>query len=199
LSILPFRGEYYQLTPERRGLVRGLIYPVPDPRFPFLGVHLTLMVNGGVEAGPNAVLALKREGYRWRDVSLRDAAGIAAWPGFWRLAARFWRTGAYEVRRSLLKSVFVRDLQRLVPELLPADLRRAGSGLRSWIPRGDWWTTSTSCAATGPSTSSTPPRPPPPRRSASERRSPPWRWRRSGGISFSMRKLPYPLCGALSH
>jgi L-2-hydroxyglutarate oxidase len=131
LRILPFRGEYYQLTPERRGLVRGLIYPVPDPRFPFLGVHLTLMVNGGVEAGPNAVLALKREGYRWRDVSLRDAAGIAAWPGFWRLAARFWRTGAYEVRRSLMKSVFVRDLQRLVPELRPADLRRAGSGVRA--------------------------------------------------------------------
>jgi L-2-hydroxyglutarate oxidase len=131
LRILPFRGEYYQLTPERRGLVRGLIYPVPDPRFPFLGVHLTLMVNGGVEAGPNAVLALKREGYRWRDVSLRDAAGIAAWPGFWRLAARFWRIGAYEVRRSLLKSVFVRDLQRLVPELVASDLRRAGSGVRA--------------------------------------------------------------------
>jgi (S)-2-hydroxyglutarate dehydrogenase len=88
-------------------------------------------VNGGVEAGPNAVLALKREGYRWRDISLRDAAGIAAWPGFWRLAARFWRTGAYEVRRSLLKSVFVRDLQRLVPELRPSDLRRAGSGVRA--------------------------------------------------------------------
>ena len=131
MSILPFRGEYYQLTPERRSLVRGLIYPVPDPRFPFLGVHLTLMVNGGVEAGPNAVLAMKREGYRWRDVSLRDAAGIAAWPGFWRLAARFWRTGAYEVRRSLLKSVFVRDLQRLVPELRPEDLHRAGSGVRA--------------------------------------------------------------------
>jgi L-2-hydroxyglutarate oxidase len=131
LSILPFRGEYYELTPERRGLVRGLIYPVPDPRFPFLGVHLTLMVNGGVEAGPNAVLALKREGYRWRDVSLRDAAGIAAWPGFWHLAARFWRTGAYEVRRSLLKSVFVRDLQRLVPELRAEDLHRAGSGVRA--------------------------------------------------------------------
>ncbi len=131
LRILPFRGEYYQLTPERRGLVRGLIYPVPDPRFPFLGVHLTLMVNGGVEAGPNAVLALKREGYRWRDVSLRDAAGIAAWPGFWRLAARFWRTGVYEVRRSAMKSLFLRDLQRLVPELQSSDLRRAGSGVRA--------------------------------------------------------------------
>jgi L-2-hydroxyglutarate oxidase len=131
LRILPFRGEYYQLTPERRSLVRGLIYPVPDPRFPFLGVHLTLMVNGGVEAGPNAVLALKREGYRWRDVSLRDVAGTAAWPGFWRLAARYWRTGAYEVRRSLLKGAFVRDLQRLVPEIRPADLHRAGSGVRA--------------------------------------------------------------------
>ncbi|HYX26898.1 MAG TPA: L-2-hydroxyglutarate oxidase [Thermoanaerobaculia bacterium] len=129
--ILPFRGEYYQLTPERRSLVRGLIYPVPDPRFPFLGVHLTRMVSGGVEAGPNAVLALKREGYRWRDVSLRDLAGTAAWPGFWRLAARYWRTGAYEVRRSLLKGAFVRDLQRLVPEIRPADLQRAGSGVRA--------------------------------------------------------------------
>ncbi|HEX4964375.1 MAG TPA: L-2-hydroxyglutarate oxidase [Thermoanaerobaculia bacterium] len=131
LRILPFRGEYYQLVPERRSLVRGLVYPVPDPRFPFLGVHLTRMVGGGVEAGPNAVLALKREGYRWRDVSLRDLAGTAAWPGFWHLAARYWRTGAYEVRRSLMKSAFVRDLQRLVPEIRPADLHRAGSGVRA--------------------------------------------------------------------
>jgi (S)-2-hydroxyglutarate dehydrogenase len=131
VRIFPFRGEYYQLAPERRGLVHGLIYPVPDPRFPFLGVHLTRMVGGGVEAGPNAVLALKREGYRWRDVSLRDVAGTAAWPGFWRLAARYWRTGAYEVRRSLLKGAFARDLQRLVPEIRPADLHRAGSGVRA--------------------------------------------------------------------
>jgi L-2-hydroxyglutarate oxidase len=131
VRIFPFRGEYYELAPERCDLVRGLIYPVPDPRFPFLGVHLTRRVGGGVEAGPNAVLALKREGYRWRDVSLRDLAATASWPGFWRLAARYWRTGAYEVRRSLLKGAFVRDLQRLVPEIRPANLHRAGSGVRA--------------------------------------------------------------------
>lgn len=131
VRIVPFRGEYYDLVPDRRSLVRGLIYPVPDPRFPFLGVHLTRRVNGGVEAGPNAVMALKREGYRWRDVSLRDLAATAAWPGFWRMAARYWRIGGYEVRRSLLKGVFVRDLQRLVPEIRPADLHRDGSGVRA--------------------------------------------------------------------
>jgi L-2-hydroxyglutarate oxidase len=132
VRIFPFRGEYYDLAPERRSLVRALIYPVPDPRFPFLGVHLTRrVVDGSIEAGPNAVLALKREGYRWRDVSLRDAAAIAAWPGFWRLAARFGRIGAYEVRRSLSKGLFVRDLQRLVPEIAAADVHRAGSGVRA--------------------------------------------------------------------
>jgi len=119
------------LAPERRSLVRGLIYPVPDPRFPFLGVHLTRRVDGSVEAGPNAVLALKREGYRWRDVSARDLAATAAWPGAWRLAARFWRIGVYEVRRSLSKAVFVRDLRELVPEIRPADVHRSGSGVRA--------------------------------------------------------------------
>jgi L-2-hydroxyglutarate oxidase len=131
VRIFPFRGEYYELAPARRSLVRALIYPVPDPRFPFLGVHLTRRVDGSIEAGPNAVLALKREGYRWRDVSLRDTAWIAAWPGFWRLAARFGGIGAYEVRRSLSKGLFVRDLQRLVPEIGPADVHRAGSGVRA--------------------------------------------------------------------
>jgi L-2-hydroxyglutarate oxidase len=131
VRIVPFRGEYYELAPERHGLVRGLIYPVPDPRFPFLGVHLTRMIKGGVEAGPNAVLALRREGYRWTDVSPRDVAATAAWPGFWKLAARFWKIGAYEVRRSLMKSVFVRDLQRLVPEIRDEDLHRAGAGVRA--------------------------------------------------------------------
>src|SRR5947208_6032562 len=101
IRIFPFRGEYYDLAPGRRSLVRGLIYPVPDPRFPFLGVHLTRRVDGSIEAGPNAVLALKREGYRWWDVALRDAVAIAAWPGFWRLAARYMGIGVYEVRRSL--------------------------------------------------------------------------------------------------
>jgi L-2-hydroxyglutarate oxidase len=131
VRIFPFRGEYYDLAPGRRSLVRGLIYPVPDPRFPFLGVHLTRRVDGSIEAGPNAVLALKREGYRWRDVSLRDAAAVAAWPGFWHLAARYGRIGVYEVRRSLSKALFVRDLQRLVPEIAPADVHRAGSGVRA--------------------------------------------------------------------
>jgi L-2-hydroxyglutarate oxidase len=131
VRIFPFRGEYYELVPEKQSLVRGLIYPVPDPRFPFLGVHLTRMIKGGVEAGPNAVLALRREGYRWSDISPRDIAETAAWPGFWKLAARFWKIGAYEVERSLLKSVFVRDLQRLVPEIRDADLHRAGAGVRA--------------------------------------------------------------------
>jgi (S)-2-hydroxyglutarate dehydrogenase len=131
VRIVPFRGEYYDLVPERRHLVRGLIYPVPDPRFPFLGVHLTRRVDGTVEAGPNAVLAAKREGYRWRDVSPRDLAATAGWPGFWRLAARYWRVGGYEVRRSLFKGMFARDLQRLVPGIRPADLRPAGSGVRA--------------------------------------------------------------------
>lgn len=131
VRIIPFRGEYYELVPERRSLVRGLIYPVPDSRFPFLGVHLTRMVKGGVEAGPNAVLALKREGYHWTDVSPRDMAASAAWPGLWRLAARFWRTATFEVWRSLVKSAFVRDLQRLVPEIRAEDLFRAGAGVRA--------------------------------------------------------------------
>ncbi|HKI01042.1 MAG TPA: L-2-hydroxyglutarate oxidase [Thermoanaerobaculia bacterium] len=131
VRIVPFRGEYYDLVPERRGLVRGLIYPVPDPRFPFLGVHLTRRVDGSVEAGPNAVMAFKREGYRWRDVSPRDLMETAAWPGVWRLAARYWRIGAYEVRRSLSKATFVRDLRTLVPEIRPADVHRAGSGVRA--------------------------------------------------------------------
>ncbi|MEA2560764.1 MAG: (S)-2-hydroxyglutarate dehydrogenase [Acidobacteriota bacterium] len=129
VRIVPFRGEYYELV--KTDLVRGLIYPVPDPRFPFLGVHLTRMIGGGVEAGPNAVLALKREGYRWTDVSLRDSLSIAGWPGVWALAARFWKIGAYEVWRSLVKSAFVRDLQRLVPEIRPEDVRRSGAGVRA--------------------------------------------------------------------
>lgn len=131
VRIVPFRGEYYELVPGKRNLVRGLIYPVPDPRFPFLGVHLTKMIKGGVEAGPNAVLALKREGYRWTDISLRDTLEVAGWPGTWALAARFWKIGAYEVWRSLMKSAFVRDLQRLVPAIRPEDVYRAGAGVRA--------------------------------------------------------------------
>jgi (S)-2-hydroxyglutarate dehydrogenase len=131
VRIVPFRGEYYDLAPARRHLVRGLIYPVPDPRFPFLGVHLNRTVADRVEAGPNAVLALKREGYRWRDVSPRDLAATAAWPGFWRMAARHWRTGVEEVWRSWVAAAFVRDLRRLVPDLQGSDLTRGGSGVRA--------------------------------------------------------------------
>lgn len=131
VQIIPFRGEYYELVPGRRSLVKGLIYPVPDPRFPFLGVHLTRMIGGGVEAGPNAVLALKREGYRWRDISPRDMTSTATWPGFWKMATRFWSIGAFEVWRSLMKSAFVRDLQRLVPEIRTEDLYRSGAGVRA--------------------------------------------------------------------
>jgi L-2-hydroxyglutarate oxidase len=131
VRIIPFRGEYYDLAPESRGLVRGLIYPVPDPRFPFLGVHLTRRVDGTVEAGPNAVLAWRREGYRKGSFSPGDAASIVSWPGFWRLAARFWRIGAYEVRRSFSKAVFVHDLKRLLPALRSEDVHPAGSGVRA--------------------------------------------------------------------
>jgi L-2-hydroxyglutarate oxidase len=131
VRVIPFRGEYFELRPERRSLVRGLIYPVPDPRFPFLGVHLTKTVDGRVEAGPNAVLALKREGYRWRDVSLKDLAETAAWPGFWRLMARIWRTAAGEVWRSAVRRAFLADLQRLVPALTDRDLAPGGSGVRA--------------------------------------------------------------------
>ncbi|MFP5288595.1 MAG: L-2-hydroxyglutarate oxidase [Thermoanaerobaculia bacterium] len=131
VRIIPFRGEYYDLAPESRGLVRGLIYPVPDPRFPFLGVHLTRRVDGTVEAGPNAVLAWRREGYRKGSFLPEDAASTLSWPGFWRLAMRFWRTGTYEVRRSFSKAVFVRDLRRLVPALRSEDVHPAGSGVRA--------------------------------------------------------------------
>jgi L-2-hydroxyglutarate oxidase len=129
--IIPFRGEYYELVPGRRDLVRGLIYPVPDPRLPFLGVHLTRMIDGGVHAGPNAVLATAREGYRWRRFSARDVAGIASWPGMWRLGRRHLRYGLAEVRRSLSRRRFAADLARLVPELTAADIVPAGSGVRA--------------------------------------------------------------------
>ena len=131
VQIMPFRGEYYDLVPEKEHLVKSLIYPVPDPRFPFLGVHFTQRVHGGVDAGPNAVLALKREGYRWTDVSIRDTAEIMSYPGFWRLAGKYWRYGAGEVYRSLSKPAFVRALQRLVPEVRSQDLVRNGSGVRA--------------------------------------------------------------------
>src|SRR6185295_4517741 len=131
VEVVAFRGEYYELVPERQDLVRGLIYPVPDPRLPFLGVHLTRMVKGGVEAGPNAVLAWRREGYRRFSFRLRDSAEMLGFPGFWRMAARFWRIAAREWWRSAVPAVFVRDLARLVPAITRADVRRAGSGVRA--------------------------------------------------------------------
>ena len=131
VRIVPFRGEYWELVPERRRLVRNLIYPVPDPRFPFLGVHFTRKISGAVEAGPNAVLALRREGYRKASFSLRDAAAVLGAPAFWRLAARYWQTGAAEMWRSVSRRAFARALQRLVPEVTAADLRPGGAGVRA--------------------------------------------------------------------
>jgi (S)-2-hydroxyglutarate dehydrogenase len=129
--IVPFRGEYYHLVPERRDLVRTAIYPVPDPALPFLGVHLTRSVGGEVHAGPNAVLAWARHGYRRRDVSLRDLAGTLVYPGFWRMAARHWRAGVAEMARSFSKAAFLRALQRLVPALQAEDLVPGASGVRA--------------------------------------------------------------------
>ena len=129
--VVPFRGEYYELRPDRRHLVRSLVYPVPDPRYPFLGVHLTRRVDGAVLVGPNAVLALAREGYRWGDVQVADLRDTLAWPGFRRMAARHWRTGVREVLGSLSKRAFLRAARRYVPELRAQDLRRAGSGVRA--------------------------------------------------------------------
>lgn len=129
IQIVPFRGEYSMLA--REDLVRGLIYPVPDPTLPFLGVHFTRRVHGGVEAGPNAVLALKREGYRWRDVDLFDLTRLIGFTGFWRMARQRARIGVEEVYRSFVKAKLVRDLQKLVPEIRSEDLRPGGSGVRA--------------------------------------------------------------------
>jgi len=131
LRIVPFRGEYYDLKPERQKLVNSLIYPVPDPRFPFLGVHFTRRINGSVDAGPNAVLALKREGYRKTDISLSDMGGELSFPGFWRMAAKHWRSGLAEMYRSLSKTAFVRALQRLVPDVTDSDLAPGKAGVRA--------------------------------------------------------------------
>lgn len=129
--IVPFRGEYHRLRPEARHLVRGLIYPVPDPRYPFLGIHLTRRYDGEVLVGPNAVLALAREGYRRRDVRLRDVRDAVAWPGFRRMARQHWRTGLVEYGHSLSKRAFVRQAQRYVPALRPADVVPAAAGVRA--------------------------------------------------------------------
>jgi (S)-2-hydroxyglutarate dehydrogenase len=137
VMIVPFRGEYYDLIPERASLVRALIYPVPDPRFPFLGVHFTRRITGRVDAGPNAVLALAREGYRHRDINLRDLASSLAFPGFWRMARQHWRNGLDEWHRSLSKPAFVRALQRLLPEVGENDLVPGGSGVRAQALKPD--------------------------------------------------------------
>jgi L-2-hydroxyglutarate oxidase len=131
LRIIPFRGEYYEFKPERSKLVNHLIYPVPDPLMPFLGVHFTRMIDGTVEAGPNAVLAWRREGYRRSDISLPDLADTFAFAGFWKLSTRFWKTGLEEYRRSFSKKQFVKSLQRLMPEVRESDLVPGGSGVRA--------------------------------------------------------------------
>ena len=129
--IVPFRGEYYELREDRRHLVQGLIYPVPDPQFPFLGVHLTRMIDDSVHAGPNAVLAMAREGYSWGRIRARDLAEVAAYPGLWRLARRHLRYGLTEVRRSLSKRRFADSLARLVPAITGDDIVPAGAGVRA--------------------------------------------------------------------
>jgi L-2-hydroxyglutarate oxidase len=129
--IVPFRGEYYELVESRRNLCRNLIYPVPDPNFPFLGVHFTRMVDGAVECGPNAVLALAREGYSWGQIRVADLAESLSYGGFLKLASRYWRTGLGEIHRSLSKAAFVQALSRLVPDLRAADLRPCRAGVRA--------------------------------------------------------------------
>jgi len=123
VRIIPFRGEYYMIRAERRSIVRGLIYPVPDPEFPFLGVHFTRTIHGDVEAGPNAVLAFAREGYTLGTVRPADLAGTLGYAGFWHMARKYWRVGAYEMYRSASKAAFVRSLQKLVPDIQAGDPR----------------------------------------------------------------------------
>jgi L-2-hydroxyglutarate oxidase len=139
MHIVPFRGEYYMIRPEKQYLVRNLIYPVPDPEFPFLGVHFTRLIHGGVEAGPNAVLAFAREGYRWTDFSLRDFVESLTYRGFWRFLLRYPGMCWSEFRRSFSRHLFTRSLQRLVPELQMSDLGEGGSGVRAQAlsPQGE--------------------------------------------------------------
>ncbi|HLO47354.1 MAG TPA: L-2-hydroxyglutarate oxidase [Kamptonema sp.] len=131
VQIVPFRGEYYELTPEKRDLVKHLIYPVPNPNFPFLGVHFTRMIDGTIHAGPNAVLSLKREGYQKTDIDLRDAAEVLTYPGFWKLAAKYAGVGIEEMIRSFSKAAFVKSLQRLIPEVQAQDLVPTHAGVRA--------------------------------------------------------------------
>jgi len=135
--IVPFRGEYYELKPGRRSLVRNLIYPVPDPSFPFLGVHFTRMIDGSVHAGPNAVLSLKREGYHRTSFNLRDFIDTMTYAGFWRLAAKHAKSGLEEMRRSFSKKAFVASLQKLIPEIREEDLVPGAAGVRAQALRPD--------------------------------------------------------------
>jgi L-2-hydroxyglutarate oxidase len=137
VQIVPFRGEYYMLRPERRHLVNGLIYPVPDPEFPFLGVHFTRTIHGDVEAGPNAVLAFAREGYTWSRVRPAELLATLRFPGFRTMARKYWRTGVYEMYRSLSKHAFVNALQRLVPALRAEDIHPGGAGVRAQAVTAD--------------------------------------------------------------
>jgi (S)-2-hydroxyglutarate dehydrogenase len=136
-KIVPFRGEYYELKPDRRRLVRNLIYPVPDPNFPFLGVHFTRMIDGSIHAGPNAVLSLKREGYHRTSFDMRDFAETMTYAGFWRLVAKHARSGLEEMHRSFSKKAFVRSLQKLIPEIREDDLVPGGAGVRAQALRPD--------------------------------------------------------------
>lgn len=131
VRIIPFRGEYYKLRKEKESLVKNLIYPVPDPNFPFLGVHFTRMAKGGVEAGPNAVLAFRREGYRKSDIHLGELGESLTWPGFQKVASKYWRTGFGEMYRSFSKAAFTRALQKLIPEIQSQDLVEGGAGVRA--------------------------------------------------------------------
>ena len=131
LRIIPFRGEYFELKESAKHLVRNLIYPVPDPNFPFLGVHFTRRIDGTIECGPNAVLAFAREGYRKTDISIREFTQTLAWPGFRKIALKYWRTGLGEYHRSFSKSAFVSALQKLVPEITANDLQPTGAGVRA--------------------------------------------------------------------
>jgi (S)-2-hydroxyglutarate dehydrogenase len=139
VRIVPFRGEYYVIRPERQHLVRNLIYPVPDPRFPFLGVHFTRLIHGGIEAGPNAVLAFAREGYKKTDFNPADLFDALSYGGFWRFLKKYPSMAWYELRRSFSRELFCRSLQRLVPEIRPDDLAPGGSGVRAQAiaPEGD--------------------------------------------------------------
>ncbi|HRI79500.1 MAG TPA: L-2-hydroxyglutarate oxidase [Cyclobacteriaceae bacterium] len=131
VKIIPFRGEYYKLRKEKEYLVRNLIYPVPDPNFPFLGVHFTRMAKGGVEAGPNAVLAFRREGYKKSQINLSELSESLAWPGFQKVAKKYWRTGFGEMYRSFSKAAFAKALQKLIPEIQKDDLVEGGAGVRA--------------------------------------------------------------------